>query len=46
MIFCTSHLNQSGGFRKVRARIHELLEVQIQVFEDKIYSFLTVDNIM
>lgn len=44
--FIFSHLNQCGVLCKLWARIHELLEVQIQVLEDEIYAFLTVDNVM
>jgi hypothetical protein len=40
------HLNQSGILSKLRARVHELLEVQIQVLEDEVYPLLAVDNIM
>jgi len=46
IIFCASHLNQSAILSKPRARIHELLQVQIQELEDKIYALLAVDNIM
>ena len=46
IIFCASHLNQSGILSKLRAIVHELLQVQIQELEDKIYALLAVDNIM
>jgi hypothetical protein len=46
VIFNISHLNQCGVLCKLRTRIHELLQVQIQVLEDEIYALLTVDNIV
>jgi hypothetical protein len=42
----TSHLDQCGVLCKLRAGIHELLEVQIQVLKDKVYALLAVDDIV